>query len=305
MQTLEGFKAISSALKNKPRGIEELTELREFMDNIPTQLESLAVGIKTALRTFDTLEGFKYRVGREGPRKLMANSRASRIYGESGRETAFSYLSVFSSEQLLVEDFNLRWRLFASPLETLELANEVNAALVKERTRFLEDMLAQQVRPCAASTARTIGDRSVCFSKKLLSGGVLSQAEFSATVDDLADLVSGFAFFVDDSKLAEVNESVGALGERIECSIQQAKTFNHREVLFGKDTTDYSRLFKIQKASPSPTSNTRDSRGFGCRRHEETFSRSLLLSGVRALPRSLAHRLRLERAQGLRVLGSL
>lgn len=47
--------------------------------------------------------------------------------------------------QLLVEDHKLRWRLYGSPAETLELANEVASALVKDRARFLDDMLVQQV----------------------------------------------------------------------------------------------------------------------------------------------------------------
>lgn len=53
------------------------------------------------------------------------------------------------------------------------------------------------------------------------------QSEFAATVVDLADVVSGFASFTDTSKLAEVSDSVLAVGERIEMSIQQAKVFNH------------------------------------------------------------------------------
>lgn len=48
--------------------------------------------------------------------------------------------------QLLVEDHNLRWRLYGSPAEILELSNEVASSLVKERARFLDDMLVQQVK---------------------------------------------------------------------------------------------------------------------------------------------------------------
>lgn len=73
------------------------------------------------------------------------------------------------------------------------------------------------------------------------------QSEFAATIVDLADVVAGFATFTDTSKLAEVNDSVLAVGERIEMGIQQAKVFNHRERLFGRDATDYSSLTKIQK----------------------------------------------------------
>ena len=62
IQTLEEFKQISSRLKEHPKGIEELTELREFMDDIPAKLETLATAIKAALHIFDVLEGFKYKV---------------------------------------------------------------------------------------------------------------------------------------------------------------------------------------------------------------------------------------------------
>lgn len=61
-QTLEEFKGIIATLKQQPAGIEELTELREFMDDTPAKLEALAVEIKAALHIFDVLESFKYRV---------------------------------------------------------------------------------------------------------------------------------------------------------------------------------------------------------------------------------------------------
>lgn len=61
-QTLEEFRKISIILKQQPPGIDELTELREFMDDTPAKLEALAVDIKSALHMFDVLETFKYRV---------------------------------------------------------------------------------------------------------------------------------------------------------------------------------------------------------------------------------------------------
>ncbi|KAL8275069.1 hypothetical protein Esti_000948 [Eimeria stiedai] len=178
LQTLEKFKDISLMVKQQPKGIEELTDLREYMDDIPTKLESLAVNIRANLQLFEVLEAFKYK--------------------------------------FLVEDHNLRWRLYGSPLEIIELSNEVSAALVRDRARFLDELLLQQ-------------------------------SEFSTTVSDLADVVGGFANFAETSKFAEANDSVLAVGERIEMSIQQAKLFNNRERLFGKDLTDYSALGKIQK----------------------------------------------------------
>lgn len=63
-QTLDEFRRISSTLQQQPKGIEELTELREFMNDIPTKLEALAVNMKATLHIFDVLETFKYRVTR-------------------------------------------------------------------------------------------------------------------------------------------------------------------------------------------------------------------------------------------------
>ncbi|OEH74384.1 dynein heavy chain related protein [Cyclospora cayetanensis] len=177
-QTLEEFMRISTTLLRRPGGIEELTELREYMDDIPTKLEDLAIKIKSALHIFEVLEAFKYR--------------------------------------LLVEDYNLRWRLYGSPAHILELMNEASAAFIKDRARFLDEMLVQQ-------------------------------CEFSATITDVADVVASFATFTDTSKLAEANDSVLAVSERLETSIQQAKLFNHRERLFGREVTDYSSLAKLQK----------------------------------------------------------
>ncbi|KAL8435730.1 hypothetical protein ACSSS7_002267 [Eimeria intestinalis] len=52
---------------------------------------------------------------------------------------------VFFAIKFLVEDHNLRWRLYGSPLEIIELSNEISAALVRDRARFLDEMLLQQV----------------------------------------------------------------------------------------------------------------------------------------------------------------
>ncbi|KAL8455649.1 hypothetical protein Emag_000471 [Eimeria magna] len=60
-ETLEEFKLISLTLKQQPKGIEELTDLREFMDDIPTKLESLAVNMRANLQVFEVLEAFKYK----------------------------------------------------------------------------------------------------------------------------------------------------------------------------------------------------------------------------------------------------
>lgn len=66
-QTLDHFRGIFATLKKRPRNIEELTEMKEFISDIPSKLERLAYDIKSNLHTFEILEDFKYKVGSMHP----------------------------------------------------------------------------------------------------------------------------------------------------------------------------------------------------------------------------------------------
>ncbi|PHJ26108.1 dynein heavy chain axonemal protein, partial [Cystoisospora suis] len=177
-QTLDHFRGIFATLKKRPRNIEELTEMKEFISDIPSKLERLAYDIKSNLHTFEILEEFKYK--------------------------------------LYVEDHNIRWKIFGSPLNTMTLMAETEGLLDKDRQRFLEDLLSQQ-------------------------------NEFEETLQDLEGIVSSFAQYSDMSKLEEISENVQSVNERIDMSVKAAKLYNNRESLFGKSLTDYSRVQKLVK----------------------------------------------------------
>ncbi|CBZ56170.1 Dynein heavy chain 1, axonemal, related [Neospora caninum Liverpool] len=176
--TLDQFRGLFATLKKRPRNIEELTETKAFIGDIPAKLERLAFDIKTNLHTFAILEDFKYK--------------------------------------LYVEDHNIRWKMFGSPLETLALVADTERSLEKDRQAFLEELLAQQ-------------------------------AEFEETVKDLEGIVSSFSQYADMSRLDEIRENVVSVNARIETSVQAAKLHNTREMLFGKPVTDYSRVHQLAK----------------------------------------------------------
>ena len=97
---------IQNKIKQQPKDIESLTELKKFVEDVPGELEKIQLEIEGCLEIYGTLEDFQYR---------------------------------FASD-----DLNKRWRVFGGPKDTLELIDTRKAILDKEKEKFQSGMLNQQ-----------------------------------------------------------------------------------------------------------------------------------------------------------------
>lgn len=68
------------------------------------------------------------------------------------------------------------------------------------------------------------------------------QAEFEETLDNLGITVGGFSEYTDITKYEETAIDVESVNQRLKDCLDQARLYNSREFLVGKEQKDYSRL---------------------------------------------------------------
>jgi hypothetical protein len=68
------------------------------------------------------------------------------------------------------------------------------------------------------------------------------QTEFTATINELENLVSSFSQYQEISQFEEVAGMVKSINTRLTSCHDQSKVFNNREMLTGNQATDYSQL---------------------------------------------------------------
>ena len=73
------------------------------------------------------------------------------------------------------------------------------------------------------------------------------QEEFKENIASLESIVSTFVTYTDITQYKETAKIVEQVNTLLETSINSAKTFNHREYLFGVETTDYSQVQQCAK----------------------------------------------------------
>merc|ERR1711988_36915 len=73
------------------------------------------------------------------------------------------------------------------------------------------------------------------------------QAEFDENLEDLAGLVATFAQYTKMEQIEEIFHNVESVNDRLKLAQGQAKLFNSREGLFGKEATDYSQVQSLIK----------------------------------------------------------
>eukprot|EP00912_Choanoflagellata_sp_UC4_P002384 UC4_evm1s1504 len=100
------FTKVSQKLYSKPNGIEELAEIKEYMNQIPDLSRELESKIKSSNADYELLDYFKIN--------------------------------------LTDEDFELRWSAFAWPKKIQELMDETNLVQEQDKTRFEENLLTDQ-----------------------------------------------------------------------------------------------------------------------------------------------------------------
>jgi len=90
-----------------PNNIEELSEIKAYMAQVPNEIEKLGVEINKCTDIYDMLNEFQYAFEQE-------------------------------------EDADKRWRMFGSPQETIQKIARQNVTLDKEREKFVAQMQNQQ-----------------------------------------------------------------------------------------------------------------------------------------------------------------
>uniref|UniRef100_A0A0G4F0A6 Dynein heavy chain 1, axonemal n=1 Tax=Chromera velia CCMP2878 TaxID=1169474 RepID=A0A0G4F0A6_9ALVE len=119
--------------------------------------------------------------------------------------------------KITAEDNTTLWQMFGSPKQAVELMQKVDAQLEKQKETFLQAMTAQQT-------------------------------EFEETLNDLETTVAEFhKNYTKIEEIEEIYQNVESVNERLANCVNSSREFNSREGLFGKATTDYTRLQKILK----------------------------------------------------------
>lgn len=89
-------------MQEEPSDIEKLTQLKEYMANMPNELEAMKVKMNSCFDIYKMLEGFNYRFSKE--------------------------------------DLNRRWNIFGSPREILTMVEARKSQLDKLKARFADLM---------------------------------------------------------------------------------------------------------------------------------------------------------------------
>ena len=107
-ETMEAFDKLNLAIETAPKDIEDLSEIKEKMQNAPNEIAKLKNEIASGLKVYQILKGFQFKFGDE-------------------------------------EDLNRQYRLFAAPGDTLEKISKQGNYLDKEKDKFVNIMQQDQV----------------------------------------------------------------------------------------------------------------------------------------------------------------
>lgn len=100
------YDSIKDKLKQQPEDIEELTQLKEYMQGLPNELQKIDQEQKSSLEIYKILEEFNYKFNKD--------------------------------------DMNRRWEVFGNAKDVTELMDQRKNALEKEKVKFYENMKNNQ-----------------------------------------------------------------------------------------------------------------------------------------------------------------
>ena len=115
------------------------------------------------------------------------------------------------------DQFDLQYKALGGAQRVQNKIADVEAALEKEKTKYMDDMAAEQT-------------------------------EFEGTLGDLSDEVNGLGKYGKFDEIEQAAAHCGSLQGRLKAAEEKAQLFNLREGLFGKDITNYDRIGDIKKA---------------------------------------------------------
>lgn len=127
----------------------------------------------------------------------------------------YKILDDFNFEMGVV-DLNAKWDLYGAPKRLVKLMEERTVELDKLKETMIKEMEQDQ-------------------------------EDFEEMLDNLELTVGGFDANVKLDKYMDIAHEASNIDDKIKDCLDAAKTFNSREYLVGKETTDYSRLNKLAK----------------------------------------------------------
>ena len=163
--TMESFDQVNLRVESQPKDIEELSSIKDFMASVPNEIQKLRNEIAAGMKVYKILEGFQYK---------------------------------FADE----DDYDKQWRLFGSPLETIQRIAKQGNFLDKEKDKFVNIMQQDQV-------------------------------EFDTKVAEIAAEVTAFDQNTDINAYEEVAKQARALKQKLDGAHEQAKRYNNQELLTG------------------------------------------------------------------------
>ena len=105
-KVFQDFLSMQNKLREPTRNIEQLTELKSFMQNLPLDIEKQKIEMNKCFDIYRILEDFNFRFNKE--------------------------------------DMDRRWHIFGCPRDTMDLVNKRKKDCEKEKVRFLDEMKEQQ-----------------------------------------------------------------------------------------------------------------------------------------------------------------
>lgn len=115
------------------------------------------------------------------------------------------------------DQFDLQWKAMGGPARVYKKIAEVEAALEKEKTRYMDEMAAEQV-------------------------------EFEDSLVGLSDEVTALTRFTKMEDTEVASSTVSKLKASLDAAEEKARLFNAREGLFNKEITNYDKIGEIKKA---------------------------------------------------------
>lgn len=99
-EIISSFEQMNMKMETTPKDIEELSAIKEYMAGVPKDIEKLQAEINNCMNIYKILDEFQY---------------------------------TFKEE----EDYDRKWKVFGSPVETYSKINKTNTQLEKEKEKFL------------------------------------------------------------------------------------------------------------------------------------------------------------------------
>jgi len=206
---------IRKMLANKHRKIVELliqmlgARFREWSEDISTQFQSMFSQLRKPVKDIEEISAMRDFIG------TVPAENAKLAPDMKKCLDTYTTLEGFDVK-MTNDDAFMRWRVFGCPKQAHELTEQIAEDLKEKEGKFLQEMVDEQT-------------------------------EFDENLVDLAGIIGGFASKSDLAKVEEIYEDVESVNQRLREAAQQSKKFNSREVLFGKESTDYSSLTALQK----------------------------------------------------------